>query len=383
MSDTLNILFLASWYPNPEEPQDGNFIERHAQAVGLKAKVAVLYVHSLNSSKDFKIETKENKQIIECRVFYPKTKRHQIFRKLANYQKAHQIGYEALLEKFGHFDICHLNVFYPSGIFALYLKKKYKLPIVITEHWTKFLPINPATFNLHEKYIISRVGQQASMICPVSQDLKKAVQGFVSHDRYQVIPNVVDTSLFKIRTPHTKGQLLNILHISTLNDSHKNTSGMLRVLAKLFIERTDCRATFIGNHYGNHFIEMAHDLGIPKDRLTILPEIPLEFIATKMVEHDLFLMFSNYENLPCVISEALVSGLPIVATDVGGVREMVNQSNGRLVAAGNEKALKNALHEVLDRIGDFDPITISKNAKNRYSYEAIGKTYFNLYQSIV
>jgi Glycosyltransferase len=383
LSNTLHILFLASWYPNPEEPQDGNFIERHAQAVGLKAKVAALYVHSLASAKDFKIEIKENKQITECRVFYPKTKRYQIFQKLANYQKAHRIGYEVLEEKFGHFDVCHLNVFYPAGIFALYLKKKFQLPIIITEHWTKFLSINPTSFNLHEKYIISRVGQEASMICPVSHDLKNAIQEFVSHDRYQVIPNVVDTRLFKIKPPRSKDTPIRILHISTLNDSHKNTSGMLRVLAKLFKERTDCTATFIGNHYGDHFIEMANELGIAQERLTILPEIPLTSIATKLVEHDLFLLFSNYENLPCVISEALVSGLPIIASDVGGVREMVNPKNGRLVPAGDEKALKIALHDVLDHIDIFDPIAISEAAKRRYGFESVGKAYFNLYQNIV
>ncbi len=380
MSESLHILFLASWYPNPDEPQDGNFIERHAQAVGRHAKVAVLYVHSLASSKDFRLELKENKNILECRVFYPKTHRYNFLQKLTNYKKAHRIGYQALLDRFVQFDICHLNVFYPAGIFALYLKKKYQIPIIITEHWTKFLPINPATFNFHEKYIISKVGQEAAMICPVSTDLKKAIQKLIPHNRYQVIPNVVDTSLFKVRSPYSEGQPVRILHISTLNDNHKNTSGMLRVLAKVFKERTDCTATFIGNHYGDHFIKIADDLGIPKERLTILPEIPLEEIATKMVAHDLFLLFSNYENLPCVISEALVSGLPVLASNVGGVIEMVTNENGRLVEAGDETTLEIRLNEMINNIQSFDPNEISKNARGRYGYDAVAQELLEVYQ---
>ena len=380
MSESLHILFLASWYPNPDEPQDGNFIERHAQAVGAHAKVAVLYVHSLKSSKGFHVEMTDNKNILECRVYYPKTNRYNIIQKLTNYKKAHKIGYKALLEKYIRFDICHLNVFYPAGIFALYLKKKYQIPIVITEHWTKFLPINPATFNFHEKYIITKVGKEAAMICPVSNDLKKAIQKLVSHNRYQVIPNVVDTSLFKIRSPYSTSQPIRILHISTLNDNHKNTSGMLRVLAKVFKSRTDCTATFIGNHYGDRFIKMAEELDIPKDRLTILPEIPLEQIAIKMVDHDLFLLFSNYENLPCVISEALVSGLPILASDVGGVNEMVTNENGLLVEAGDETTLENHLNKLMDNIKSYDPKEISKNARARYGYNAVAEAFLSLYR---
>ncbi len=381
MSKPLHILFLASWYPNPEEPQNGNFIERHAQAVGRKGKVAVLYVHSLTSATNFRVEIIKNKNINECRVFYPKTGRTRFFRKLANYQKAHQIGYEALLKEFGHFDLCHLNVFYPAGIFALTLKKKYNLPLLITEHWTKFLPVNPAVFNFHEKYIIKKAGQQAAMICPVSDDLKTAIQQLVPHDRYQVIPNVVDTQLFKVRPTWTGDRPVGILHISTLNDAHKNTSGMLRVLAKVFNQRTDCTATFIGNHYGDHFIKLARDLGIPEDRLTILPEIPLTEIASHLVRHDLFMLFSNYENLPCVISEALVAGLPVLASDVGGVREMITPQNGHLVAAGDENDLEEKLHNMLDNISRYDPESISEKARNRYGYDAVASSYLNLYNN--
>ena len=218
------------------------------------------------------------------------------------------------------------------------------------------------------------------MICPVSNDLKKAIQKLVSHNRYQVIPNVVDTSLFKIRSPYSTDQPVRILHISTLNDQHKNTSGMLRVLAKLFKKRTDCTATFIGNHYGDHFIKMADELGIAKDRLTILPEISLEEIATKMVEHDLFLLFSNYENLPCVISEALVSGLPVLASDVGGVIEMVTNENGRLVAAGDEATLEIRLNEMIEDIKSFDPNKISKMARNRYGYNEVAQAFLKVYR---
>ena len=195
----MKILFLASWYPNPEQPQNGNFIERHAQAVGRLATVAVLYVHSTNRVTDYDIQISKNKHITECRVYFPKTSSLRPFSKIKNYVNAHWEGYHKLVEQFGTFDACHLNVFYPAGIFAPKLKNKFNLPFIITEHWTKFLPINPSRFNPYERFVIRRTGNAASMICPVSEDLKMAIRPMVGHDRFQVIPNVVDTNLFKIR----------------------------------------------------------------------------------------------------------------------------------------------------------------------------------------
>ena len=157
---------------------------------------------------------------------------------------------------------------------------------------------------------------------------------------------------------------------------------MLRVLAKIFSKRSDCTATFIGNHYGDHFIDMADKLGISKNRLSILPEIPLEEIAEKMVSHDLFLLFSNYENLPCVISEALVSGLPVLASDVGGVKEMVSNKNGLLVDAGDETNLEILLNKLIDEINDFHPAKISQKARARYGYDAVAKSFLKVYQKI-
>ena len=175
-----NILFLPSWYPNKIYPQNGDFIQRHAVAVSAYCKVAVLYVLSDPEATAFKVETIWYKNLFEVRVYYPKTSRFLPFRKIQKYLKAHRLGYEAVLKEMGQIDLVHLNVLYKAGLFALELKKRYKIPFIVTEHWTAFLPISPIRFKPFERYTIKKIGRQASLLCPVSHDLKKALLNFGS-----------------------------------------------------------------------------------------------------------------------------------------------------------------------------------------------------------
>ena len=378
----LNILFLASWYPNRIEPQNGNFIQRHAEAVSKNCNVAVLYVISVPGIKGFETSTQWVNNVFEVIIYFEKTHSYLPLRKFNKYLKAHRIGYKTIVEQFGSIDLTHLHVFFPAGIFALWLRKKFQLPFVITEHWTAFLKINPHQFNWFEKYYIKKIGAAASMICPVSEDLKKAIEEFGVTGPFKVIPNVVNTELFHI-SKQKNYSTKRILHVSTLYDQHKNVSGLLNVIARLVKERKDFKVTLAGNKYGDLPVNYAKKLGIPKEVLEIHEEIPLEDIARMMQEDHIFVLFSNYENLPCVISEAHSSGMVVIATDVGGVREMIDTNNGVLINAKDEAALYEQLNQVMDRIPQFDVQEIRRQAVDRYSYQSVANQYLEVYRAVL
>jgi len=383
MNKDLSILFLASWYPNRLEPQDGNFVQRHAAAVARYCQVSSLHVLSVADATEFTVDKRWNEGIFEVTVYYPKSPGLLPFLKLQRYKKAHHLGFQEILKERSKVDLVHLNVHYPAGIFAQILKRKYQIPYIITEHWTAFLDSNPQGFNAFQKYVIRNTSRKASAICPVSVDLANALKKHGVKGHYKVIPNVVDTDLFQIRQQSKERNPIKILHVSTLYDPHKNIKGILNTVLKLSQIRNDFKVHLVGNGYVEQHQAYARKLGIPDKVLKIQGETPNAEVARMMQEQDLFLLFSHYENLPCVIIEALASGMPVISSDVGGISEMINKNNGLLVKAGEEEQLLKALNQILDNLSHYDPQQIRNAAVQRYSYQQVGRQYLEIYHEVL
>jgi glycosyltransferase involved in cell wall biosynthesis len=128
---------------------------------------------------------------------------------------------------------------------------------------------------------------------------------------------------------------------------------------------------------------LAEELGIREDLIEFKGKQPIESIAQLMQQSDAFLLFSNYENLPCVIIEAHASGLPVLSTDVGGISEMINADNGILIAKGDEDSLVKELGNMLDNLNKYDRENIRDEAISKYSYPVIGKQFAEIYSEII
>jgi glycosyltransferase involved in cell wall biosynthesis len=84
------------------------------------------------------------------------------------------------------------------------------------------------------------------------------------------------------------------------------------------------------------------------DAVTFAGSVPQRDTPAYYRAADVFALSSDFDNSPNAILEAMASGLPVVATDVGGVREFVpDQAGGTVVPPGDAVALANALERYL------------------------------------
>ena len=387
MSKKLNILFLASWYPNKVTPKNGNFIQKHAEAVTAHCTIFALHIIARKQTEEFVIESEINNNVSETIVYYKKVTSkipllHQVLKLLVR-RKAHNLGYKAILKKTNKIDFVHLNICFPAGLFALHLKKKYKLPYIISENFTVLLDSDPINFTAVEQYFVNKINRNADMLCPVSNDLKKALQKIAPNQEYEIIPNVVNTQIFKPTISSNKIEKVKLLHLSNLKDEHKNITGIINVIKKLSTSRTDFSLTIAGDGNTEKYEQQIAQLNIPTGVILFEGKKTTTEVAELMSKHNAFILFSNYENLPCVVVECLTMGLPVIGTNVGGVSEMINTDNGIVIEAKDEVTLLESLNVLINNINTYDNSNIAKKAKEIYSYEAVGRQFFNIYNKIL
>lgn len=363
MTKKLHILFLCGWYPSRVLPTNGDFIQRHAEAVSLLHKVSVLHIISdENCTKNIQIVSKEVNGV-QTHIGYVKKSLNPIVKAIRFYK-----AYKRILQQVGNFDIIHLNELFPFGMFT-FLQKK---PFIVTEHWTGYHEPQSKNIGFWQRYLSKKIVKRAYTVCPVSKNLKMSMEQLGLQGSYNIVPNVVDTDLF-FPTEVKKNLKFNILHISNMIDAHKNTSGLLEAVAKITFDYT---LTLIGEK-SSKYKTLIDTLNITK-KVNCIEHLPHSEIPKHLQQADVFLLFSNYENLPCVILESFASGTPVISTNVGGISEFFPKDFGYLIAKNDKVELINKLTKIYNT-----PINIPKKMHNysviNFSKESIAKQYTKLY----
>lgn len=368
------ILFISSWFPNKLEPTNGNFVQRHAEAVSLKNEVEIL--HCIGDSAQIEKFIFRDQIINGLRtlvVYYKNTKNPVLnfYRRMTAYKK----GFAKMQKP----DLVHANVMQQSMLFAVYLKKKHQIPFVITEHWSGFLNVNRAKLSKVQITISKFIAKNAAYILPVSQFLLNDLKELGFENKMKVVQNVVDTDLFKVK--NEESETFTFLHISNLIKL-KNPDKILNAALKLQEKYKNFQLQ-IG---GDGDLENLNEI-IKKNKaqsfVTTFSFLSLKEVSEKMRKSDCFILFSDYENFPCVLLESLSSGTPAIATKVGGIPEIINEMNGILISK-SEEDLYDAMESVLLKNKQFEsPSELHQFVENNFSMEKIAEKFTNIYKEIL
>lgn len=386
--DKLHILFLARWYPNQEDPMFGLFVRRHAEAAALFQRVSVVYVHAVEGQKlDFEVQKNKAGNLIEYCVYYKKPKIKSLAGKLISiwrFWRANRMAVKNLEKERGTVDLIHVHILTRLGVLAWLMAAQRKIPYLITEHWSRYLPVNDGFKGFFRKWISRFVVKKAARITTVTENLATAMRNHgLENPNYSVLPNVVNMQLFIIQQDKSKSEVVKFVHLSCFEDKSKNISGLLNVLALLKKEQLAFECTLIGD--GMDFERLknyATELNL-NENLRFTGLLEGEELAKTLSSADFMVMFSNYENMPVVILEALACGLPVVATRVGGIPEMINKQNGLLVEPGDEAALKVAIIWMSENYQQYNSEKLRASVADIYGFEAVGNVLNNWYLEAV
>lgn len=369
---------MTSWYPTPESPVAGVFVREHAKAAALRNDVIVVHCQSPVAGRGlWTLEQESAEELTEgIPTFRVRHRRVPVpgatfgLSLWAARQATRSLGFRP--------DVVHAHV-YEAGVPAIVVGRSLRAPVVVTEHYTGF---PRRTLTRRQRRRASFAFRNAAYVLPVSRQLQEAIEDYGIRGRFRVVPNAVDIDLF-----HPGGdrdpKLRRLLFVGVLEPSNrKGLPILLDALARLDRHRKDWRLDIVGDGPGRTEHErLVTEAGL-EEHVAFHGRRTKAEVAAMMRAADLFVLPSLWENLPCVIAEAMASGLPVVATATGGVPEMVSPASGALVPPGDAAALADALGRALNDLPEFDRTAIARTARDRYSLEAVGAALDAVYADV-
>jgi len=218
-------------------------------------------------------------------------------------------------------------------------------------------------------------------------DVKLLVHLGINKNKITLIPNGIDVKKFEKRRKFVeRNGKMKILCVARF-DKNKNYESLVYALSKLKND-LDFEAYFIGAVTDAKYFEKITSL-IKKKGLEKFVKICSSLDDPALVDCylscDLFVLPSIMETLPLVILEAMYAGLPIIATSVGGIPDIVkNEVNGFLVAKNDSPQLYKACLKLLknEKIRK-DMGNANKEIARNYTWNRMALSTYNLYQQLM
>lgn len=271
---------------------------------------------------------------------------------------------------------------YPEGYAALKIGKALRVPVV-------GMAIGSDINNIGD-WISARqtrtVLQDANTISAVSDDLrKKAVLMGAAANKTRTVHNGCDLSVFHVRdrmkarkTLHIDSAGEAVVYIGRM-DVKKGLRELVDAAALLHQTRPHVHIYLVGAGPDQPLIQNAIHAAQAEGYIHLPGACAPSDVAVWMAAADVVTLPSYMEGCPNVVLEALACGRPVVATNVGGIPELLNDECGRLVPARNSTALAEALTAVLDKT--WDPQSIS--ARMSRSWDSVSAELMEIFTPLV
>ena len=215
----------------------------------------------------------------------------------------------------------------------------------------------------------------------LSPEVRNTIVSFygLKEEKVPMIYNGVDLGKCLPKADYSLSKPAVLLHIGRFNEQ-KNHKGLLEAFVKILKNHPDCCLNLIGDgELLEETMQYADSLGI-REKVSFLGN--RTNVYPFLQEADLFLLPSKFEGMPMTIIEAMGTGLPVVASAVGGVPDMLtNRESGMLVSCEPE-ALADAVCALLESEQLRQSLgTTAKIKSEQFSAGYMAKAYSEVYKS--
>jgi glycosyltransferase involved in cell wall biosynthesis len=234
------------------------------------------------------------------------------------------------------------------------------------------------------KPLIKLIWKKSSAVIANSTGLRELAQKTNSKQKIGVIYNGIDTNNFK-PSPEVKPVNKFILTTGASRiTTRKGIDYLIQAIKQLSLQYPQLLLRAMGEGDAKESLKkLARDLKIEKN-VEFIGRIPREKTAPFYQEASLFILPSLNEGMSNAMLEALSSGLPLLATDTGGTKEILEDGeNGFIIKMKNASDIAEKIKKLMDDSELREKMAeISRKKALEMSWEKIAKEYLNLYKNI-
>ena len=280
--------------------------------------------------------------------------------------------------------LIHAHTGYPDGAGSVGLARRLGLPLVITEHATFVARILADPWQ--RRAYVDGV-RAASRVIAVSRSLGDELIDAIPEvePKLVVIPNTVDVAAF-LAPANVERRPAELLYVG-YRTPVKAIDVLLTAFRSIRAARPDATLRLIGRSPDDEteagWVRLAGQLGIA-DAVSFEPSALRGDVALAMARASLLVHPSRRETFGVAPVEALAAGLPVVASDIGPLREILGDDPGlgALAPVGDPAAFAAAVLATLDRRASFDPAHLRASVVERFGATAVAGRLADLYDEV-
>ena len=287
-------------------------------------------------------------------------------------------------------DIVQVFFGIPAGGGAYLLQKLRSVPYVVFLGGRDVPRRNPDPpyyrwLYLLLKPVIQAIWGKASVVVACSEGLRELAQETASDVKMDVIPDGLDLSRFEPTPRDPCPEKVRILTIGRLIP-RKGFQFLIRALPRIVENAAhDFEIEIVGDGpYQKELLKLASDLNVA-EHIRFAGSVPYAELPQKYRDADIFILPSLAEGMPLVVLEAMGTGLPIAASRVQGIEELVAEDvNGALFNPGDADGLARSLVKLINAgKGRVEMGKASVERVKPYDWKYIADAYLALYTSIL
>ena len=288
------------------------------------------------------------------------------------------------IRKNGRPDIIHAHSrFLSASLIAEYIKKRYNIPYVITEHSTFFAR---NLIGSGEIELVGKTINNSAAWIVVSPQLGRLIESKVQglNKEWTFIPNMLDDIFDRITVSKNtlNSKKFSFINIAALEEK-KGQGILLNAFAMAFAGKKEIALRIVGS--GNLLSQLkkqSEALGI-SDQVTFLGQLSREAVMEELISSQVFVLPSFFETFGVVIIEALACGKPVIATRCGGPESIVDHSNGMLTEPGDPEKLCECMKSMMLSFEKYNASSIRINCLNKYGGKVISNALIDQYAKAI